>query len=129
MIAGTRRRMTLVKNRPFRQRLGFALAGVGEVWRREKSFRTQAVLALIAIAVLVLLRPGLVWTGFVVVAIAMVLALEMVNAAIEYVIDHIHPDVAPEIRRVKDVAAAAVLVASVGAAIVGLLMIVDWLRS
>jgi undecaprenol kinase len=118
-----------VKNRPFRQRLGFAVAGVAEVWRCEKSFRTQALIAITALVVVVLIRPGLVWTGLVVVAIALVLALEMVNAAIEYMIDHIHPDVAPEIRRAKDVAAAAVLVASAGAAVVGLLMIIDWLRS
>jgi len=118
-----------VKNRPFRQRLGFALAGVGAVWRREKSFRTQTLLAVGAAALVALLRPGLVWVGLVVVAITLVLALEMVNAAIEYMIDHIHPDVAPEIRRAKDVAAAAVLVASAGAAVVGLLMIVDWLGS
>ena len=118
-----------MKNRPFRQRLGFALSGVGAVWRREKSFRTQTLVAVVAVAVLALVRPGLVWAALVVVAIALVLALEMVNAAIEYMIDHIHPDVAPEIRRAKDVAAAAVLVASAGAAAVGLLIIVDWLRS
>lgn len=118
-----------MKNRPFRQRLGFALAGLGTVWRREKSLRTQTLAAVVAIAVLALLRPGLVWTALVVIAIALVLALEMVNAAIEYMIDHIHPDVAPEIRHAKDVAAAAVLVASASAAVVGLLMIVDWLGS
>jgi len=118
-----------VKNRPFRQRLGFALAGVGAVWRREKSFRTQTLLAAGAVVVVALLRPGLVWAGLVVISIVLVLALEMVNAAIEYMIDHIHPDVAPEIRQAKDVAAAAVLVASAGAAVVGLLMIIDWLGS
>jgi len=122
-------RIAAVKNRPFRQRLGFALAGVGAVWRREKSFRTQTLLAVGAVFVVALLRPGLVWAGLVVIAIALVLALEMVNAAIEYMIDHIHPDVAPEIRQAKDVAAAAVLVASAGAAVVGLLMIIDWLGS
>jgi undecaprenol kinase len=118
-----------VKNLPFRQRLSFALAGVAEVWRREKSFRTQALLAIAAVAVVILIRPGLLWIGLVVAAIALVLALEMVNAAIESMIDHLHPEVAPEIRRAKDVAAAAVLVASAGAAVVGLLMILAWLRS
>lgn len=129
MIAGTPGEDRLVKNRPFRQRLRFALAGIAEVWRREKSFRTQTLGAVVAVAVLTLLRPGIVWAGLVAVAIALVLTLEMVNAAIEYMIDHIHPDVAPEIRRAKDVAAAAVLVASAGAAVVGLLMVVAWLRS
>lgn len=82
---------------------------------------------LAAIVVIAALRPGLVWAGLVAFCIVLVLALEMVNSAIEYMIDHIHPDVAPEIRRAKDVTAAAVLVASAGALIVGLLMIADWL--
>lgn len=116
-----------MKNLPFDERLRFALAGVAEVLRRERSFRTQVLIAIAAVIVVVLIRPGLVWTALVVVAIALVLALEMVNSAIEYMIDHIHPDVAPEIRRAKDVAAAAVLVASAGAAVVGLLMVVAWL--
>lgn len=118
-----------MKNLPFHKRLGFAVTGVSEVWRSEKSFRTQAVVAVAAIIVLALIRPGLIWTGLIVVAIALVLALEMINAAIEYMIDHIHPDVAPEIRRAKNVAAAAVLVASLGAAVVGFLMVADWLQS
>ena len=116
-----------MKNAPFHRRLGFALAGLGEVWRREKSFRTQVLVGLAAIVAIAVLQPGLVWAGLVAVCIVLVLALEMVNSAIEYMIDHIHPDVAPEIRRAKDVAAAAVLVASAGALIIGLLMIADWL--
>ena len=116
-----------MKNGPFHRRLGFALAGLREVWRREKSFRTQVLAGVAAVVAVALLRPGLVWAGLVAICIVLVLALELVNSAIEYMIDHIHPNVAPEIRRAKDVAAAAVLVASVGASIIGLLMVIDWL--
>jgi diacylglycerol kinase len=63
------------------------------------------------------------WAAIVAIAIALVLALEMVNAALEAVIDHLHPDAADPIRRAKDMAAGAVLAASAGAAIVGVLMV------
>lgn len=116
-----------MKNRPFPERLQFALSGITEVWRRERSFRTQAAIGLVAFAVVGLLRPGLLWAALVAISVALVLALEMVNSAIEYMIDHLHPDVAPEIRRAKDVAAGAVLVASAGAAVVGILMVLSWL--
>jgi diacylglycerol kinase (ATP) len=115
-----------MKNRYFRERLEFALAGMVEVWRRESSFRAQVMAGVAAIAAVALLRPGYLWAGLIAASIALVLALEMVNSAIEYMIDHIHPDVAPEIRRAKDVAAGAVLVASAGALIVSLLMVLDW---
>jgi diacylglycerol kinase (ATP) len=42
----------------------------------------------------------------------LVLALEQVNAAIEYLCDHLHPGYAAEIGAAKDAAAGAVLVAS-----------------
>ena len=43
------------------------------------------------------------WGGLVALSIALVLGLELANFAIEYLIDHLHPEVAPEIKLVKDV--------------------------
>jgi undecaprenol kinase len=56
-------------------------------------------------------------------SIALVLGLELVNSAIECLIDHLHPEVAPEIKLAKDVIAGAVLVVCLGALCVGVLMI------
>jgi diacylglycerol kinase (ATP) len=103
------------KNQPFRRRLGFALNGIGLVFRRENSFRTQAILALAAGAGCLLLAPGPGWAAAVVLATGLVLALELVNAAIEYLADHLHPGFATEIGAAKDAAAGAVLVASLSA--------------
>ncbi len=112
-----------MKKQPFRRRLGFAVSGIAEAWRREPSFRAQVVIAVAALAATAVLRPGLLWTVAVVVAIAMVTAFELINTAIETVIDHLHPEQAPEIKRAKDIAAGAVLAASAGAAVVGALMV------
>ena len=114
-----------MKNRPFRVRLGFALAGIRIVWKREKSFRTQCLLALVAAAVTAALRPGLIWCAMMAVSVALVLLLEMVNAAIEYVIDRLHPDQHDEIMYAKDAAAGAVLLASFASLIVGGLMVLS----
>ena len=113
-----------MKNATFIRRLGYALAGIRIVWRREKSFRTQCGLALAALIATALLRPGAVWTAILLVAIALVLALEMANAALEYLIDRIHPAIDEEIGHAKDAAAGAVLVASfVSLAIGGLMLL------
>lgn len=112
-----------MKNRPFRQRLGFAVEGLREAWRLERSLRTQSLMAALAIVVTIVLRPGLLWAGLVALSITVVLALELINASIEYMIDHLHPEIAPQIKRAKDVAAAAVLIASLGSASVGALMV------
>ncbi len=112
-----------MKNKSFGRRLTFAFGGLREAWQRELSFRTQVYIAAATIAVIVALRPGLLWAGLVVLSIAMVFALELMNSAIEYMIDHLHPDIAPPIKLAKDVAAGAVPVVSLGAPCVGILMI------
>ena len=58
----------------------------------------------------------------VVLSIGLVWVAEALNTAIEYVADLAHPDEHPEVKRLKDLAAAAVLFASVIALVVGLLI-------
>ena len=107
------------KNQPFMARLGFAWRGIATVARREKSIRTQAALGAAAAAGAAALRLPLVWIGLLILASALVLALEAVNGALEYLIDHVHPGYAEEIGRAKDAAAGAVLIASLAAVAVG----------
>jgi undecaprenol kinase len=113
-----------MKNGSFRQRLGYAVAGIRIVWRREKSFRTQCGLALAAVAATVWLRPAPIWWALLLLAIAFVLALEAANAALEYALDRLHPEIAEEIGHAKDAAAGAVLLASLCSLGVGALMLI-----
>ena len=63
--------------------------------------------------------------------IAAVLALEMLNAAIEKLCDLVHKDFHPTIKIVKDVSAAAVLWTSITSAVIGCIIfipkIIAWL--
>ena len=54
---------------------------------------------------------------------AILMALELVNSAIERMIDHVDGRIHPEIKLIKDM--AAVVVASVGVLLLGLAMICD----
>jgi undecaprenol kinase len=114
-----------VKNRPFRERLGFALAGWRAGWRREASFRTQAMLAGAALLGLVVLRPAPIWWALIAILVALILALELLNGAIESVIDLLHPGLHDEIKAAKDMVAGAVLAISAAAVLVGLALVVD----
>jgi len=114
------------KNQPFRRRLGFAVNGIVLVFRRENSFRTQTVLAVAAGAACLLLAPGPGWAAAVALSSGLVLALELVNAAIEYLADCLHPGFSPGIGDAKDAAAGAVLVASLASLAVAAAML--WAR-
>jgi undecaprenol kinase len=113
-----------VKNRPFHERLGFALAGWRSGWRRERSFRAQCGVAGAALLALILLHPAPLWWALVAVTVALVLALEMLNSAVEAVIDLLHPGIHPEIKVAKDVLAGAVLAISTAALLVAVALVV-----
>ena len=115
-----------MKGQSFLARLSFAFAGIRTVWRRENSFRNQCMLGLVGAAVTVALRPGWAWAALIALAIGLVLALELVNGALEYLIDRLHPEIHDEIKHAKDAAAGAVLLASFFGTLVGVAMVLDW---
>ena len=47
------------------------------------------------------------------------------NAAVEYLCDRLHPEISVQIKHVKDAAARAVLIASVGALVIAALLGLD----
>lgn len=101
-----------MKNKPFHQKLRYALGGIRTAFKTESSFRKQCVLAGGAILILVVLRPHPVWWALVFVSIAAVLAAELINTSLEFVIDLLHPEQHPMIAKAKDCAAGAVLIFS-----------------
>ncbi|HXP12150.1 MAG TPA: diacylglycerol kinase, partial [Stellaceae bacterium] len=110
------------KNRSVPERFMFALHGLGAAWLREGSFRLETLCAALALVLLAYLRPPLVWWAVGVLIIALVLAAELINSAIEALADHLHPDLHAEIRAVKDMAAGGILVLN-GAALAILLLL------
>jgi undecaprenol kinase len=103
------------KNQSLLRRFGFALAGLAHGIRAERSVRFEVVVFALALAAMVVLRPAPLWWAAVALASSGVLAAELLNTAIEALADHLSPEAHPQIRVVKDCAAAAVFVSVVGA--------------
>ncbi len=114
-----------MKGLSFAQRLQHATAGLMAAWHRERSFRSQIVLAAVAIGMGAALRPQLVWWSALVLAIALVLVAEIINSSIEGLADYLHPSQHPSIKVAKDMAAGAVLLATLAAAIIGALLVLS----
>jgi diacylglycerol kinase (ATP) len=108
-----------MKGQAFIKRLGFAWHGLRLAVRRERSFRTHLLAAGAVLVVLLALRPAPVWWASLTLATGLVLVAELLNAALETLVDHLHPERHPEIGAAKDIAAGAVLVASLIAVGVG----------
>ena len=96
---------------------GFAWAGVRHAYGTQENFRIECWAALVALGLCVWLRAPL---APVALACALVLSLELLNTALEAVVDLVSPEWHALAGVAKDAAAAAVLLGSGGALIVGL---------
>lgn len=103
----------LMKGQSIFRRIGFALAGLRFALQRESSFRTHLLAAAGVLGALLYTRPSAVWWAIGILAIGLVLVAELINSALETLADRLHPAQHPEIRVAKDMAAGAVLIASV----------------
>lgn len=98
----------------------YAAAGLAWAWTHERNFRTEVVVGVLAVALSLALGVN---PAPVVLAAILVLGLELVNSAIEATLDLVMPDFHPLAKVAKDLGAAAVMLAAVGAVLVGLLVL------
>lgn len=88
----------------------------------EQNFRSHILSAVIVcIAGYVSHLSRMEWV-IILLVIALMFALEMVNTAIERVVDLASPEIHPLAKQAKDIAAGAVLVFAIASAIIGLLI-------
>ncbi|HWR76697.1 MAG TPA: diacylglycerol kinase family protein [Thiobacillus sp.] len=105
----------------------YALQGVAFLVRTQPNARLHllaAVLVCAAGAYVGLRREEWLW---ITVAIVLVWSAEAFNTALECLADALYPERHPGIGRAKDVAAAAVLIAAVGAVVIGMLVFIPHL--
>ena len=107
--------------------LAHALRGVDVIVRTQPNARLHLLAAVLVCAAGLafgLSRAEWLWIN---AAIVLVWSAEAFNTALEKLADALHPASHPGVGRAKDVAAAAVLIAAVGAAVIGLLVFVPHL--
>lgn len=102
----------------------FAVNGIKQCFISEPNFRMHFGLAVIAMIFAAFFQVSIAEWVVVGFCIAFVIVMEMLNTAIEKLCDVVHPDIHPGIKKVKDIAAGAVLVAAVFSVITGLIIFV-----
>jgi diacylglycerol kinase len=106
------------------QSFQFASQGLQAAFRSQRTMRIHVLLAAVVTAAVAWLGLPVAETAVLVLAMACVLAAELMNTAVEVIVDLQVGDQHHELAgRAKDLSAAAVLVTAVGAAIVGVLVL------
>jgi len=102
--------------------VGYAFKGVLYLLKTESSIKVQFVIAiLVTIAGFYFEISRTEWL-IQIVFIGLVMSIEGLNTAVEYVADFIHPEHHQTIGRIKDIAAGAVFIASVAAVIAAIVI-------
>jgi diacylglycerol kinase (ATP) len=102
----------------------FRHAGRGLAWAlsSQANLRVHLVVAVVVLIAALLFRFSAIEFALLFVCISIVVAAELVNTAMEVLIDYAWPERHPMVGRAKDLAAAAVLLAATGTAVVGILL-------
>lgn len=108
--------------RPLPRSFHYAYDGVKEAFKNEPNFRAHILFGTIALVVGFALQLSSIEWLILLLTISGVVILELVNTAIEAIVDLVSPGVHPRAKVAKDVAAAAVLGSSIMAVIVGLVL-------
>lgn len=108
---------------PFRKSVWIAVRGVCEATIAERNLRIQLIVAILVISLGAALGLTSVEWACIILTIGAVLAAEIMNTAIEAMVNLLEPKIREEARQAKDFAAGSVLVISLTAAFVGLIIL------
>ena len=118
------RRMERQRKEPLHKSFGYAAAGIAAVIKKERNMKIHCYVMLLVIAVGIILRIP-VWKWCVCFCLfGLVMSLEMVNTAVEAVVDLVTEERRPLAKLAKDTAAGAVLIAAIMAAGAGCIIFI-----
>ena len=106
----------------FIESMGHAIDGIQYTTNHERNFRIEILFAIATIITSFILKVSLIEWAILVLVISMVLALEMVNTAIERCVDLITKDYKELAKLAKDIAAGSVLIMSLFSIIIGIII-------
>lgn len=107
------------QKRSFLKSFQFAIRGLTQTFKDEPNFRLQIVIALFVVLFSYLFKISVIEWNIVLFIIFGVLVLELINTALEEVVNTVSPEIKETAKKAKDASAGAVLLFSLLAVIVG----------
>jgi len=102
----------------------FAFEGLNTAIQKGRNFKIQLTFATAAVILGFILKlKSFEWLDLILVIVS-VLILELLNTAIESIVDIVSPQIQEKAKIAKDVAAATVLIASIGSVIIGAILFI-----
>lgn len=100
----------------------WAFKGLGDLFSQHPNAKMHLLATIIVVPLAFFLQVSLAEWCLLILCIVLVMAMEAMNSALEYLADKVSPEQDELIGKSKDIAAAAVLLCAIGAALVGTLI-------
>lgn len=112
------------KKNPLWRSFGYAFAGIWTGIRKERNMKIHCTALLMVVIAGIAFRITVSEWCICIVLCALVMSLELVNTAVEAVVNLVTEEKKPLAKIAKDTAAGAVLIAAIASVIIGLLIFV-----
>jgi len=112
----------MLNHKRLRDSFGNAFKGLYRLLRDEQNARIHVVLTMFVFASAIVFQVNRLEAAILFIAVIMVFGMEIINTAIEELIDHLHPHRHETIARIKDGMAGAVFISAMIAAAVAFLV-------
>jgi diacylglycerol kinase len=100
----------------------FAFAGIAHAFKTQRNFKVHCGVSVLVLGMGLALQIDLSEWAIIAIAAGLVFQAELVNTALEALVDKVSPERHPLAKVTKDCAAGAVLVTALAAVLVGLLV-------
>ena len=108
--------------------LKIASSGLKHAFLKEQTFRLQVIIGCLVVFLMFYFPLSSIKRAFVGLFVILVLSLELINSQIERILDLLVPYEHPKVKIIKDLSAAAVLLSIMGAAIIGIIIFLPYLK-
>lgn len=103
----------------------YSLAGLQRAWQNEQAFRHEVLVLALIVILLACIQPGFGWSAAAIAGWLFVMALELLNSAIEEAFDLISPERNIHVKYGKDMASGAILVGLVANAALWICLLLE----
>ncbi len=106
----------------------YASRGLVKVFKEEQNLRVQFIASLAVIGLARYFSVSRIEWIILILIIGIVMLMEIVNTAVELITDILKPRINGYVKNIKDVTAAAVMMSSIMAAVIGIIIFWPYLR-
>ena len=119
--------ITMIKIKRLYKSFTYAFRGLGKTLKEEQNLQIQSIAGLVVIILGWYFRIEVEEWLILILVIGLVILMEIINSAIERITDVLKPRLDNYVKEIKDIMAAAVMLASVIAVTVGLIIFLPYL--